>query len=471
MKQIKVESMVSPQDHCTQVSPRSDVRLGQGKQETSAKSEVVQRASRKKRIGYVLRRFPSLSETFVLNEILGIEALRTKVEIFSIMQPRDPKYHEGITRLKSNIRYVPTLDDLKSLFKYNRRAYKSFGRRYIKVFALCVLTFKPMQIWRFLQAGYIAERAREKRLEHLHAHFANRAANVAGLVHQISGIPYSFTAHAVDIYKNTVKPRILRKRMSNAEFVVTVSNVNKHFLEELSPESKDKIVVVYNGIDLKRFRHVDRSSKEPFTILCVGRMVEKKGLEYLIEACADLKSQGFDFKCNIIGKGKLRPKLNSMIAELDLKDQVKLAGVVTQDKIAQWFNEADAFVLPCIIAQDGNREGLPVSISEALASGLPVITTDVAGITEAVSHGENGLIVPERDTQAISTAIRELIIDPAFRERMAANARSSVGRKFDQTHTTRALNRMLTRGLNSKADVQGVATSGAIANEGVPELH
>ncbi len=407
--------------------------------------QPVKTKSKKKRIGYVLRRFPSLSETFILNEILAMEALDAKIEIYSIMQPRDTKFHEGITRLKSNIRYVPTLGDLKSLFKYNRRALKSFGSAYVKTGLLCALTFNPLQIWRFFQAGYIAERAREKKVDCLHAHFGNRAANVARMVSRISGLPYSFTAHAVDIYKNTVRPRILKERIRKAEFVVTVSDRNKRFLEKLVPEARDKIIRIYNGVDFDHFKPGKDKKEGPFNILCVGRMVEKKGLEYLIEACAYLKDQGHDFHCNIIGKGSLRPKLNEMIKALDLKDHVKMVGVVTQDKMPAWFRKADAFVLPSIVADDGNREGLPVSIVEALASGLPVVSTDVAGITEAVMQDWNGFVVPERDSLAVAAAVSRMIRDRALHQRLSSNARLSVENRFDQELTSKALWRLLTR--------------------------
>jgi len=413
---------------------------------TTVKEQIIEKLPRKKRIGYILRRFPSLSETFILNEVLAMEGLGTKVEVYSILQPRDPKFHEGITRLQASIRYIPTLGDLKSLARYNRRAYRSFGWRYLRVLASCVATFKPMQVWRFFQAAYIAERARERKIEHFHAHFANRAANVARLAHEISGIPYSFTAHAVDIYKNTVRPKILKKRITKAEFVVTVSDENQRFLRELAPAAADKIHRIYNGIDFARFGKSARPLNASFTILCVGRMVEKKGLEYLIQACHELKKQNFRFRCNIIGKGNLRPKLNAMINELDLKNEIKLVGVVTQDKIGAWFTDADIFVLPCIIAQDGNREGLPVSIVEALASGLPVVTTAVAGISEAVKDGENGFLVPEHDAMALAEAVRKLLVDRDYRDKLSRNARRSVQPKFDQDITAQTLKRLLTRG-------------------------
>ena len=220
--------------------------------ENSAKKKS---GKRRYRVGYVLRRFPVLSESFILNEILAVEDLDTDVEIFAILQGRDPKFHEGVVKLDANIRYIPSFSDLKSLYRYNRRASKRFGAKYWKVFLRCLVSFSPTYVWRFFQAAYVAERACTRKLDRLHAHFANRATTVAQLAYQLSGIPYSFTAHAVDIYKNKVSRRVLKKKISDASLVITVSEANREYLQDLCKRDSSKLAVVYNGIDMNKFKH------------------------------------------------------------------------------------------------------------------------------------------------------------------------------------------------------------------------
>ncbi len=396
------------------------------------------------KVGYVVRRFPALSETFVLNEILEVEAQGVKVEIFSLLQPRDPRYHVGVARLAGPIRYLPGLDDLTSLFRYNRRAHQRFGRRYRRLLLYCLTRFRPALLRRFLEAAYVAERAAASGVTHFHAHFASRTATVARLASQLSGIPYSFTAHAFDIYKKTIDRRVLADKVSDAAFVVTVSDIARGYLGGVAPDAADRIERVYNGIDVERFAPAEKPANRPFTILSVARLQEKKGLNDLVEACAILRDRGFDFRCSIVGQGRLRPALKERIAALGLERHVKLLGVLTQDRIIEQYSEADLFALPCIVGEDGNQDGLPVSIVEALASGVPVVTTAVAGIPEAVQDGVNGRIVPERAPAALADAIGGLIADPETLARLAAAARESVLAKFDKRQTAARLRALFT---------------------------
>ena len=391
------------------------------------------------RVGYVVRRFPALSETFVLNEILEVEAQGTKVEVFSLLQPRDSRYHPGVAMLAGPIRYLPALADLGSLLRYNRRAHARFGRRYRALLLQCLTRMRPALVWRFLEAAYVAERAAASGVGHFHAHFASRTATVARLASRLTGTPYSFTAHAFDIYKKSIDRRVLAEKVRDAAFVVTVSDVARRFLGGLAPEAAGRIERVYNGIDLDRFAPRRRAPGQPFTILSVARLQEKKGLGDLIEACARLRRRGFDFRCRIVGQGRLRPALKARIAELGLERHVKLLGVLNQDRIVQQYAEADLFVLPCVVGEDGNQDGLPVSIVEALASGVPVVATAVAGIPEAVVDGANGRIVPQRDPATLAEVIAGLIQDRQTLACLAAGARPHVVARFDKRRTAARL--------------------------------
>jgi glycosyltransferase involved in cell wall biosynthesis len=396
-------------------------------------------------VGYVLRKFPVLSETFILNEILSLESRGVPIHIFALAPSRDPKFHEGVTRLRAPIVYVPGPADHRSLMRYVRAAASRYPRAFRREMLAVLARGRPKLLLRFLQAAYIAERAARVRIDRLHAHFANRSTTVARLASRISRIPYSFTAHAFDIYRTDVSPRVLRRKIDDANFVVTISESNQDLLEKVAAERRDKIRLLHNGIDLSAFRPAPTPTRPTFTILSVARLVEKKGLPYLIEACRHLRERGLDFQCWIVGRGNQRPKLARMITEERLDKIVKLRGAVRQGEVPDLYRSADLFVLPAIVASDGNREGLPVSIVEALACGLPVVSTPVSGITEVVLHEHNGVLVPQRNPWELTDVLHRLITNRPYYERLRANARPSVEDRFDIRRTSRSLEKLFTR--------------------------
>ena len=236
-------------------------------------------------VGYVLRKFPVLSETFVLEEILTLEELGLPIHIISLDRSRDPRFHENLPRLKGSVSYVPDITDSKALIRQNRRAAERYGAAYARTLAYVLTRGQPRLLWRFLQAGCVAYEARKLRLRGLHSHFATHPTTVAMLASMIGGFPYSFTAHAYDIYQHSVNRRVLAEKIARARFVVTVSDFNSAHLANLADGAGGKIVRVYNGIDLDRFSPNGAVPPAPFTLLCVGRLVEKKGQLVLVEAC------------------------------------------------------------------------------------------------------------------------------------------------------------------------------------------
>lgn len=390
-------------------------------------------------VGYVLRRFPVLSETFILNEILALEARGLDVHVFALAPTRDPRFHEGLSRVRASVTYVPNVLEWRDVLRHNVRLWRRHRRRYASQLARTALSFKPVLMWRFLQAGYVADKARSIKVTRFHAHFANRATTVASHASRLLRIPYSFTAHAFDIFIEGSQGHLVA-RMTRAAAVVTVSEYNVRYLTSLLEGRAARIVRIYNGLDLERFKPgAAVAEPPPLRILAVARLVEKKGLGVLVEACAKLKARGVDFRCEIVGKGAERPRLEALIREHALADHVSLLGARTQGEVLDLYRGAHVFALPCIVGDDGNRDGLPVSIVEALACGLPVVSTAVTGIPEAVEHGVNGLIVPERDASALADALESLAHDGGMRRRLAAAARPSVAEKFDQERTADTL--------------------------------
>lgn len=398
--------------------------------------------TRKRCVGYVLRKFPVLSETFILNEILALEARGVEVHVFALAPTRDPRFHEGVGRMKATIHYVPGAAELRTLLRHARLVAARHPRTYRRQLLKVIATGRPSLLWEFLRASYVAERARRAGVTHLHAHFANGPATVAQRAASIIGVPFSFTAHAFDIHRR-VNRRTLANKMNAARFTVTVSRYNVDYLKSVANGGGGRIELIRNGIDLARFAPAPEPQQGPFTILAVARLVEKNGLALLIEACRDLRDRELDFRCEIVGQGAQQAQLEQLIRDLDLRAHVRLAGPLPHQEIVARYQRAHVLVLPCFVGRDGNRDGLPVSIIEALACGLPVISTNVTAIPEAVQHGRNGLIVRQGNATELAMALERLIRDPRLLETLRAGARPSVEEEFDERSTAAQLHALL----------------------------
>jgi glycosyltransferase involved in cell wall biosynthesis len=389
-------------------------------------------------VAYVLRKFPVLSETFVLNEILALEARGVEIHIFALAPSRDPRFHEGVGRLKATIHHVPGPAEIPALLRHAKRLANRnpscFRRQLLNVLA----SGRPKLLWRFLQAAYVADRARHLGVQHLHAHFANHPATVAQQASRLVGIAFSFTAHAYDMYR-CADLRAIARKMADAKFTITISEYNMGFLKSISNGWPARIELIRNGVDMSRFVPAPAAPEGTFRILAVSRLVEKKGLPILIEACRHLSSRGLEFHCEIVGKGAQKPLLEQLIREWQLGERVQLTGALAHQEIVERYHHAHVVVLPCIVGKDGNRDGLPVSIVEALACGVPVISTPATGIPEAVQDGINGLLVPQGDAVALADAIEKLMRNPDLLCLLRAATRPSVEQIFDQRHTVARL--------------------------------
>jgi colanic acid/amylovoran biosynthesis glycosyltransferase len=418
-------------------------------------------------VGYVLRKFPVLSETFILNEILALESMGAEVHVFALAPSRDPRFHEGVGRLKATIHHVPGLWEVPTLFSHAKRqagrGITGFRRQLLSVLA----AGRPTLLWRFLQASYVAHRARRAGVRHLHAHFANHPATVAHQASKLLGIPFSFTAHAYDLYRQADLHDIARK-MGDARFTVTVSEYNTAFLRQLANGGTPRIELIRNGVDMQRFSPPAAIPGDPFTVLAVARLVEKKGLGVLIEACRTLRDRGRDFRCEIVGKGAQKALLDGLIRQWDLRERVHLVGALAQQEIVERYHRANVLVLPCLVGQDGNRDGLPVSIVEALACGVPVISTPVTGIPEVVRDGANGLLVPERDAHALADAIERIMLDADLATRLSGAARASVVDDFDQAKTAARLHELFRAEIAAEDSHAQTVAGRAVARVGSP---
>jgi len=293
-------------------------------------------------------------------------------------------------------------------------------------------------------AAVAAEYVRSCAVNHIHAHFATEAALVALLVSKLTGIPFSFTAHAYDIFMLniagvTYPDRRVKLLVENAAKTITISEFNrKHILEITDQAFSDKLEVVHCGIDLERFIKVERYISETVKFLSVGRLIGKKGHEFLLRSFK-LLVETCDARLRIVGDGELLPTLKALAIELDIVDKVIFTGAVSTDNVLQEMLNADVFVLHSLIGADGNKEGIPVSIMEACATGLPVVSTRHAGIPELIIEGVSGFLVDERDCDGFAEAMRTLALSPELRIKMGLAGHTMVVENFDIRHEAQKL--------------------------------
>jgi glycosyltransferase involved in cell wall biosynthesis len=389
------------------------------------------------RIAYLVKTFPRLSETFIINEILGLERLGANIQIFSLKRPDTSAMHPAVAKVRASVTYVPSLGpqfrlgDLGTLILCHVLLALVGLRRYAAAARFYFLKPEKSRLKDFLQAGYLAWVLRDESFDHLHVHFANVPATVAEVVQRFIGIRYTLTAHAKDIYLTPAAE--LARKVRSAECVLTCTGYNQRYLASLA-EGHSPVRLAYHGIDVSQFDAAGsvavKLENDLPLILSVGRFCEKKGFKYLVQACAILKQAGHRFRCRIVGYGELQHDLESMIASLGLQESVWLHGAMTQDQLAALYPQASMFVLPCLITDNGDRDGIPNVLIEAMSSGVPVISTDISGVSELVSHQESGLLVGQKSVVALAYAMERLLMRPDLRNRLGENGRRVVRQRF-----------------------------------------
>lgn len=383
------------------------------------------------KVAYILKMFPRFSETFILSEVLELERGGVELQIFSLKNPNDGRVHADFARVQAPIDYVELTGwrDAPRILRSHLQVMGWDPVRYFKILSRTLRRRRWGAVKRFIQAGLIAPKLKQAGITHVHAHFASSATSVAYYLHQLVGMQYSFTAHAKDIFINTVAPDVLLRKMRDARFVVTISDFNENFLSAISPTTE--LHRIYNGLDLQQFLPNGTEPNPKPLILAVGRLVEKKGFDDLIRAAKILKDQGLEFECKIIGTGNQERQLRTLIDEQEVGDVVSMPGPMPREELIRLYPQASVFAAPCIVGDDGNRDGLPTVLIEAMALGVPVVSTPVTGIPEIVHHEETGYLVPESSPEELAEAIRMQITDRATALRMARNGRELIESQFD----------------------------------------
>jgi glycosyltransferase involved in cell wall biosynthesis len=368
----------------------------------------------------------------VLNEVLALERYGLRLRIFSLKDPKDEPVHADAKQVRAPIQYLSLRRRWKRIIEGNVRTLWRRPGAYGRTLLWVLLRLRWNLLRNFLQAGYLADLLLCDPVGHLHGHFASAPATVAMLAHNLTRIPYTFTAHAKDIYFDR-QPVLLRSKMKHAQAVVTISEYNRrHLVDLLEPAQRSKVHCIYNGADLSQYKR--RPSGEKLNgvpvILSVARLIEKKGLDDLIRAAQILRQRGRAFRVEIIGNGPLRQTLEVRAAEVGVRDDVKFLGPRPQEFVREAYKRAAVFALPCVVSEGGDRDGIPTVLLEAMASEVPVVSTPVSGIPELVESGHDGLLVPPRAPAELADALDRLLLDPNLRRNLGLAGRTKVSERF-----------------------------------------
>ncbi len=393
-------------------------------------------------IGLLVKRFPKLSETFILEEVLGLERLGVALRIYTLAPPSDTLTHPAVARVQAAVTPVPARladDPAGFALRHLRQAL----RRPLRYLRAATAALKRGAGRDFLRAGWLADALDDAGIEHLHTHFASSPADVAELSGAIGGHSFSISAHAKDIYLSDAAD--LRRKLGAARFTVTCTEFNRRTLAAIAPDAR--VVRMYHGIDARVFHPSRRLAPGvPALVprlLSVGRLREKKGLDTLVDACRLLAGRGLPFRCEIVGYGEELPRLQAQIAACGLEDRVALVGTLAREQVIERYARAAVYVQPSRVAADGDRDGIPNVLLEAMAVGVPVVATRVSGIPELVRHRANGLLVEPDDPAALADAIAQLIEQPELGRTLARAARAGVTEHFDNDHNLRTVLQLL----------------------------
>jgi glycosyltransferase involved in cell wall biosynthesis len=386
-----------------------------------------------RRVAYILLWFPEPTQTFILDEANTMAGQGLDLTVYTLYGPRPAQRVAGMAKVKPTVHHLG-LAATGKLLSSLARLKEDWGPEAPKFLRRVLLrrwrSFETAgeAFWAALAGVYLAGIFRDAGMNHLHAPWANGPATAAWVASHLSGIPFSFCGHAHDIYP---PDGALQEKLAAASFVRTISHTNRRYLAEIAPEAAPKIVHITYGAPLTASPRESRDPSPPFQLLALGRLVEKKGFAVLLAACRQLAEWGVDFHLTLAGDGPERGRLLGLVQEYALGDRVSFLGHVPHNRVPELFRRADQFIMPCIVARHGDRDGLPNVILEALSFQVPVVATDVNGVGEAVIPGQTGWLVPQQDPELLARAMREALDHPEEARHRAAAGRDLVRREFD----------------------------------------
>lgn len=396
-------------------------------------------------IAVLMTRFPQIDETFILREIEELERQGQPVLVVPLLRSRQQVVHEEAKPWVKRALYLPLLS--AAILLSNLKVFLRGPRRYLSLLWTLITgtLLRPSTLIRtlalFPKAVHLARVLPGRGIRHVHAHFASHATTMAFIIASLSEITYSFSVHGPDVF---VHRMLLREKIAGARFIRSISMFNKAFLSGLFPvASEGKIEVVHSGVNPEVYEraatNAEPSPKRKLRLLSVAAMTPQRGFPFLVDACARLVRSGAEIECRIVGAGPLRAATEQWIEQHGLTEAVKLVGVLPQHEVARLMGEADVFVLPSVIAVDGQMDGIPVSLMEAMAAGKPVIASTISGIPELVKDNVNGILVDAAYAGRLAEAVQRLYADPRLRERLGRAGQLKVRQEFDVRRNATAL--------------------------------
>lgn len=389
-----------------------------------------------------MSRFPHLPETFILREMTELERQGWSISLYPLILQKQTVVHteaQAWIPRAARLPYVSgpvVVSNLATMLGQPLRYVSTNARAISENLTSPKFLARALALWP--KAVHAARLMKREGVTHVHAHYATHPAFAAWVIHRLTGLSYSITVHAHDIF---VEKTMLGEKLREAAFIAAISNFNREFLaREVGAWVREKTHIVHCGIVPSQYapRRPPPGPDETFEIITIGSLQAYKGQRYLLEACALLREQGLKFRCRIIGGGELRPELETQLAELKLAGWVKLLGPQPQEEVARLLPTAHCYVQPSIITPSGKMEGIPVSLMEAMSCGLPVVATQLSGVPELVRPGETGTLVPPADARALAEALAQVHAMPVESLRLADAGRELVLREFDlQANVTR----------------------------------
>ncbi len=407
------------------------------------------------KVAYIMSRFPHLPETFILREMDELARQGLDIALYPLILQVQETIHAEAKLWLPRVRPLPIFSwrtltaNLQAVFKQ--------PAVYVKLWIHTLLESwrDPYMLVRLFillpQSVYTAQAMQKEDIEHIHAHYATFPAFVAWVIHQLTGVSYSVTVHAHDIF---VRHTMLKRKLFEADFIVAISVYNRDYLAAVVGEKiARKTHIIHCGIEQRIYQPapLDRKPGDPLQIIHIGSLQPYKGQRYLIEACHQLYEWGIPFFCRIIGGGEEQVNLTKMIKDMGLETAVQLLGSKTQQEIAQLLPTAHCYVQPSIITPSGKMEGIPVALMEAMASRLPVVATAISGIPELVRPDETGFLVPPADATALANTLMTVYEYPEKASRLAENGRFWVRQSFDLQSNVSRLAELFTAVSNQKA--------------------
>jgi len=386
------------------------------------------------KIAYVMSRFPHLPETFILREMTELEQQGYQVALYPLIVQQQPLIHQEARPWLARAWRLPFLS--APVLAANGRALWRQPLAYPLLWAraLAENAVSPNFFMRALallpKAFYAAQVMQQEGVTHIHAHYATHPALVAWLIHRLTGISYSITVHAHDIF---VRTAMLATKLRDASFIAAISEYNREHLARLAGSwIKEKTHIIHCGIVPAHYRPRPLAGRgERLELIHVGSLQPYKGQCYLIEACSLLRDRAIPFRCRIIGGGEEEENLRRLIRIHGLESTVELLGPMPQEEVARLLPAADCYVQPSIVTPSGKMEGIPVALMEAMACRLPVLATCLSGIPELVRPGETGYLVPPADSLALADALAMVYTQAEQAEAMATAGRQLVLREFE----------------------------------------